>query len=196
MAFQAIQNRWRTTEPKTIVAAALLLLMGVMWLRVFFGNGKPAQALAYVETKQTEDVKVEPAVDIEPVPLPIIAGRHDRLTKDYFAVALWPQQQQLQPQDVQRHLENHAERQRRDFISTLPSRLNIEVVLMPTGQEPAKVCLNGKVLAEGQALILKDKDQIYELIITQIKPHAITIVCDQETIVLPFGDQEFEQTDN
>lgn len=196
MALQAIQHRWRTIEPKTVVAAALLLLMGIMWVRVFFSSGKPAQAVAYSETNQTQEVKAEPAIHIEPVPLPVIAGRNDRLTKDYFAVALWPQQRSSMPQDVQASLRNDAEQQRHDFINTLSSRLSIDAVLMPTGQEPAKVCLNGKVLAEGQALTLKDKDQTYELTITQIKPNAITIVCDQKTIVLPFGDQEFDQSDN
>lgn len=196
MALQAIQHRWRTIEPKTVVAAALLLLMGIMWMRVFFTSGKPAQAAAYSETKEKEQVKAEPAVNIEPVPLPVIAGRNDRLTKDYFAVVLWPQQHSSTPQDVQGRLRNDAEQQRLDFVNTLLSRLSIDAVLMPTGQEPAKVCLNGKVLTEGQTLTLKDKDQTYELTITQIKPNAITIVCDQKAIVLPFGDQEFAQPDN
>lgn len=186
MRLQTVQTRLRMTEPKTIVAAALVFLMAMLWLRVLTGN-KPSSAQASSASLAAQTASA-PVVLIEPVALPSVVGRNDTVVNDFFAAALWPASDDTADKTPPPPAVDPIVAQREAFLNALPSKLVVDAIIQPTGDEAAKACLDGKVYAEGQTFVLKQQGQVYEVTVWKIEPHRVLLTSGQKTIVLPFAD--------
>lgn len=190
----AAGNPLRTLSPKTVVAIVLMVLMGILWLRVLTGGNT---GLSTVQAaKLTDDVATARStapVRIMPNVLPLIEGRHDTLRRDFFSQDNWPGFNQ--PDNTPAaptgfsDLERQLQRKKAAF-EDLAKTLNLDAILRATGDGPARVCIDGKVLMQGQSLTVKTNTENYELTVSEIGENQVVLTWNNWNVVLKMTQPE------
>jgi hypothetical protein len=76
-------------EKKKAVAACLIAVMAIMWIRVLTKQAPQAAEAAFMtEQLNAEDVSNQ-ELNISFIELPKVAGRNDVITRDFFASKGW-----------------------------------------------------------------------------------------------------------
>lgn len=159
-----------TVNPKLIVAAVLLTLMGILWLRVFFrGRTGPARAQAQSASPAPAAAPAAKPAVLHPVLLPVEAGRHDHLQGNPFVL----DRSRWTPAAVSSPLEEESsadagEQKHRTNLQRISQRLVLEAVVRNPDGVPIKACVDGKVLFKGSLFKVKENGEIYELKVTEI----------------------------
>ncbi len=191
--YSAASHRLRTMNPKTVAAVLLMALMGVLWLRVAMrGRMGPMAAEGAV---MVQEVATQPgtAVSIVSKALPVVAGRNDVLVCDFFSAANWPGFGQTGPviESVGSLSEDEQqEKLRKAVFDTLIRTINLDAIIQAAGDSPARVCIDGKVLTQGQALTVKREKEQYELTVSEIGEHQVVLTWNQWSVVLKMAQTE------
>jgi len=189
----AANMRLRSMNPKTVAAVALMTVMGLMWARVLLRGKTPAEAAAAESTAVQTTVSTPTAapVRIVPSPLPVMAGRNDMLTRDFFAPDNWPGLTRPEKTAAtQPSSQDAGDRQRLAFIAGLEKTLTLEAIIQGAGDTPVRACIEGKVLAVGQHLTIKNGSETYELAVSDIGDEQVVLICDRQRIVLKMPPSE------
>jgi len=171
-------------NPKMVTATILLIMMAILWLRVFLrGRSGPAMARANgAESVQVSLPAADPmvrSVSIHPVSLPVVPGRHDRLAIDPFVFdrAKWyGPVEDTQPENTGISKTDAEEQKHRANLQRISERLVLEAVVKDTNGVPIKACVNGTVLFKGSTIQVKENGEIYELTVTEVRATEIKLV--------------------
>lgn len=82
---KAAAVRSAAQRKKLAIAILLLLVMAVLWMRVFAGKGGPNTASAIPDINAVNAIAEPAALKVVYIELPVIAQRHDILANDFFA---------------------------------------------------------------------------------------------------------------
>lgn len=162
--------------PKAVLAAVLLLVMALLWLRVFLrGRGGPelveAQALPEQVSSPTSRRATSPSIVMERVALPVVAGWHDQLERDPFVFdrSKWPGLEEPAAVSVQSRPSESSEKQQRNaLLQKVVGELILQAIIKDPSGVPIQACLNGTVLAVGGRLKIRSHGEIYEFTLTEI----------------------------
>lgn len=192
--FAAAPNRFQLPSPKTIAAICLVALMGVLWLRVLTrGRSGPSAAEAAIVAEAGETVQPAASLRIVPVALPVVGGRNDVLTCDFFSPANWPglTQSNIKPEPAAVDLseQQQLEKQRQAF-EAMTKTINLDAIIQASGDTPARVCIDGKVLTQGQTLTVKCQTEKYELTVSEIGEYQVALTWKQWSAILKMAQVE------
>lgn len=183
----------QSLSPKTIAAIALMAVMGLLWLRVLT-NGKtgPAAAQASQTTERTAAQAAAP-LKITPVTLPVIAGRHDTLKSDFFSLDNWGEFNQTTAARQTSSDLSDQERlalRHKTFIEGLFKTLNLDAILHGTDGAPARACIDGNVLTQGQTLTVKNNTETYDVTVSEIGESQVVLTWNEWNAVLNMTQPE------
>lgn len=194
--FSAADARFRSLNPKTVIAICLLVVMGVLWVRVLTRgrDGGLAVVKAAGDVEAPTSGSRAAAARIEPVLLPVVKGRNDVLTRDFFSPANWPGFTESEKQPEQKPAtglseQQQLERERQNF-EAMTRTLNLDAIIQASGPEPARVCIDGKVLTAGQTLAVKCESEKYELTVSEIGEYQVVLTWKQWSAVLKMAQVE------
>lgn len=189
-----------TVNPKMVLAAVLLLVMAVLWLRVFLrGRSGPetVQAQIPVEPSAGEQAaggRTESKVLLQPRLLPVLAGRHDRPERDPFVFdrSQWfrPERQilDIQPQEP---VSSSAGQGREILAKKIAKDLILQAVIKDPSGIPVQACVNGVVLARGGVLKLKENGEMYELKVSEIGSQHVKFEYEDMVFVVKMPSLEW-----
>ena len=167
---------------RIFLAAGLLLVMGLMWVRVLLRK-HPAQAKAAPDAKSAQ--KAQPDAKEAPfasyVALPFVAGRHDCLGKNVFTTDNWPdfsapaRSQAVTPVNTGDPVAAEAERIVRSIaISGIMGEANaIEAFVQYEGQY--------MVLSPGSRLNIARGERTFEFTVTEIQSKKLVLSWNSKT---------------
>lgn len=187
-------NPLQTLSPKTIAAIVLMALMAVLWLRVLTrGQAGPSAAQAAVLVTETATTRPAAPLRVTPVDLPVIEGRHDSLRRDFFSPDNWPAFRQVDstpPAETGLSDRERLTQQHKAIVDNLAKTLNLDAILNGADGTSARVCIDGKVLTQGQALLVKRNTETYELTVSEIGEHQVVLTWNDWSVVLKMTQPE------
>jgi len=159
-----------------VLAAVLLLVMAVLWLRVFLrGRSGPETVQAQVPIEpsagQASGERTASKVLLQPRLLPVLAGQHERPERDPFVFdrSKWfhteRQASEVQPQEP---TTSSAGRERGVLSQKIAKDLILQAVIKDPAGVPTQACVNGVVLSRGGILKVKENGETYELKVSDI----------------------------
>jgi hypothetical protein len=185
-----------TANPKVVAATILLIIMMSLWARVLLrGRSGPARANAQDSPSVVQPVtSTEKKILIQPVSLPVIAGRHDRLMSDPFILnrARWfgkTDEASQMPAGTQ--TKDAAEQKHWTNLQAISQRLVLEAVVAGPDGVPIKACVNGTVLFKGSMIKVKENGELYDLKVTEVSASEIKLVWQVYTLTIKMPSSEW-----
>lgn len=182
------------------MAAALLLLMAVLWLRVFLrGHSEPAAVQAQtlpgqIASQPSGGSSATKAV-LQPLSLPMVKGRHDRLWRDPFVAqrSEWSAQADnpASVESPQEEKEPSEEQRRQADLQKIARTVLLQAVIKDPAGVPVQACVNGTVLSRGETLKVKENGKIYELKLTDIGASEVQFCCQALSFTVQMPSSEW-----
>ena len=193
--FSKAAHPLQTISPKTAAAVLLMALMAVLWGRVLIrGRSGPAaaQAAELLNEAAAASTRTVAPLKITPVTLPVIEGRHDTLSRDFFSPDNWSgfSRAARPAEPVVASDQELLEKQRNAYFSGLAKTLNLDAIIQGSAAAPARVCIEGKVLTQGQTLSVKNDTETYELTVSEIGEHQVVLTWNHWSVVLKMAQPE------
>ncbi|MEJ5259431.1 MAG: hypothetical protein WHS88_04490 [Anaerohalosphaeraceae bacterium] len=186
-----------TMNPKAVLAAVLLLVMAVLWLRVFLrGRSGPeeaqAQSLLSGPAERSAEEPAAPKLLIEARPLPVESERHGRTETNpfVFAPAKWFPAEIQSSVSVQEPADSTAAIQK-GLLEKIAGQLLLQAVIKDPGGVPVQVCVNGVVLSRGGTLKIREKGEIYELRVREIGTQEVQFDCLDNVLTVKMPSSEW-----
>lgn len=173
-------------KKKVVLAACLIAVMAFMWIRVLRKDA-PRAAEANSLTQQgaplSQGQQNSPS-KISFVELPKVAGRHDVITRDFFAPGHWWKSiKGLQGENLSGADEVKLVSSRGDqgVINLLTARLKLGAIVE---DKNLQVFMNGKLLSVGEKLLIREGDRTFECEVVRIEESQVVIRCEQAEVTL------------
>ncbi|RKY10370.1 MAG: hypothetical protein DRP65_06750 [Planctomycetota bacterium] len=168
-------------RPKVVAATLLVTVMAGMWIKVIINNraGKnEAVAVANAATQaQAAEAQMQQQVKISLIPLPVVPGRNDTITRNIFTAAAWNVFPSADADVSGGPIRSHED----DFIDKIAQSLSLEAVI--AGPNP-EAFIGNKLVSVGQTLPVRYNDKIYEFTVAQINENKVVLKWDDVTVVL------------
>ena len=164
-------GRVEAEKKKAVFAFCLVAMMVFMWVRVLTSQApQPVEAMMLEEqlAEETQD-----DVKVSFIELPVIKGRNDVLTKDFFAV-------NGESFENAREL-NIVSMDDEAIVRRIADRLILEAI--SSGPMP-QAFINNKLLSVGDKLTVADGDDRYECEVIGIEGNVVIIRFDNSEIKL------------
>lgn len=167
---------------KSMVAACLIGLMILMWVRVFAKKHSPRTAEAAL-TAQAESLsgRGRNEVKIRFIKLPEIKGRNDILSRDFFAVEEWENfikdadGNTNKVEEVNVIVEDDSgQGRRRKAVLRLARQLKLDVIAL--GKRP-EAFIENTLVSVGDKLQVEDKGRLYEFDVIEIGEKEVVLMC-------------------
>ncbi|MCE5186322.1 MAG: hypothetical protein LLF76_09380 [Planctomycetaceae bacterium] len=184
-------------SPKTMAAVVLMATMAILWGRVLLrGRSGPATAQAQEAAavpQQTMETVQTPQMQFEPVELPFVAGRNDRLGADLFSKQRWtafdfedavqgPVEIAVDAKTEEKmHLAN---------LDAIAKETVLEAVIRTADGSGMQAFIGGKVLTVGQVLTVKRQMQVYDLLVSEISPREAVLTWNAYSIRLKITESQ------
>jgi len=182
-----------------VLATVLLLVMAVLWLRVFLkGRSGPETVQAQVPIEpssggRTAGERTESKVLLQPRLLPVLTGQHDRPERDPFVFdrSKWfPSGRQAS--DVQSEEPVSSTRQERDvLVQKIAKGMILQAVIKDPAGVPVQACVNGVVLSRGGILKVKENGETYELKVSDIGSQHVQFECQDMVFTVKMPSSEW-----
>lgn len=173
-------------EKKKAVAACLIAVMAIMWVRVLTKQApEAAEAVSMTEQLNAEGTSNR-ELNVSFIELPQVAGRNDVITRDFFASSDW------------RHFESGKERNlavieevkvvskngNEEVIRKVAEKLKLEAIVVLSNNPRAFI--NNKVISVGDKVLIRDGVDIYECEVIEIKEkeNKVVIKCREAEVTL------------
>jgi hypothetical protein len=176
-----ILARLAAEKKKSIIAVCLIVVMILMWVRLFVKKGP--QSAEAAETAQVTAGQTGPELKVSFIKLPNVAGRNDMLTRDFFTVSNW--------QDFVAGREGNSGGIKEvsvvpnggseETIRLVAGRLRLEAIVL--GENP-RAFINDKLLSVGDKLLIEDGINMYECEVAKIEETKVVIRCGQAEVTL------------
>jgi hypothetical protein len=171
-------------KKKTVIAVCLITVMAFMWVKVLIKKA-PQDAQASPAAKQeSPDVQTGSQLKVSFIDLPEVAGRNDVITRDFFDVDGWQEfvgdkegNRSASIKDVNVASGDGSE----EVVRTVVEKLKLEAIVL--GKNP-QVFINGKLLSQGDKLLIGDATRTYECEVVGIEENEVVIRCGKSQVVL------------
>lgn len=181
-------------SPKTVTAAVLVSLMGLMWLRLLFQGGpKSAEAEPIAAAEVTASPAAAP-FSVRAAPLTFQKGFHDQLHRDPFsaASARWFGAAPEAAAEVEAGL-SEAERERQKHernLKEIADYLTIEAIIH-NADGSRQAFASGKVVMTGSKLKVARNGHIYELTAEEITDTEVIFTWQAFSITVTMSPSEW-----
>jgi len=159
----------RGRRKKPLFAVALLVIMAVMWLRVFGDKGPQTADADQPAEPGAANAKIE--IEIAYVQLPKVPGRNDCISRDFFALdsslGNRTEVEMVQGDDTN------------SIVRTLTKQVRLEAIVL--GGKP-HAFINDKYLSAGDRMLIRDGSDEYDCEIVSIEENTVMIRCQQTEI--------------
>lgn len=163
---------------KTVLAAGLLAVMGIMWMRVLTGKKTPSANAASNPTETTETTEA-PATKLEFIELPVIEGRNDCIGRDVFsAEALSSFRRESPSQGTGTDTEVRTETSQK--IQEVANRVLTLVAIF----EGPRAYINDQVVGIGETLSVTEGDATYAFEVVRIENDSVLVKCRDKEVML------------
>jgi hypothetical protein len=171
-------------KKKAVLALSLIIVMFVMWFRVFSGK-KPSAVEAKSETKQgaIED-KSEPQIKISFVELPKVPVLNDVIKNDFFTLCSW---QSLIKNEEGKNLNRIQEvsvftkNGSKEVITRAAQKLKLEAIFLADNPQ---AYINNKLLSPSDKLLIRNEGGTYEFEVIGIYEDFVLLRCGKAQITL------------
>jgi hypothetical protein len=185
----------QSISPKVMAMTVLLVVMGILWGRVLLKGG-PAAANAQ-DALSAQEIISDPAVDgvrIEPVELPVLPGRNDRISNNLFGSENWTAFTLNQNQsDVNGGVKvdgsaDSAELTHRASLERIAGRLMLEAVICDAQNRPFQAFVDDKILSVGSTLTVQEGPDQYVLMLEEISEKEVSFSWNEMSVVLKMAE--------
>lgn len=183
-----VGNPIGTMQPKTIAAVILVAVMGVLWVRVLLRSGPDSAlanpATANIDLAQQEAVGSE--IQIRPVSLTEIPGRHDTITADFFRVdrcSTWGQKSESAAPTTKA-----ADNQR--MVNELIKAIALEAIIKDAQGNAEKASINGTLVVAGSVLQVPVRNEMQSVRVITIEPGRVRLNWQDRSIDIEMPDQK------
>ena len=172
-------------KKKTGIALFLIVVMAVMWGKVLIKKGPQiAQATPAIQETALER-QLDEAMQITYLDLPQISGRHDVISRDFFASVGWQdfksEEQEAGTGDFEKEDGIAPIDEIKEVGVIVAERLRLQAIVI--GQNP-QAFINDKLMSAGHKLIVTDGSEMYECEVVEIRENSVLIRCREAEIVL------------
>ncbi|MHC4483163.1 MAG: hypothetical protein ACYSW4_06410 [Planctomycetota bacterium] len=174
-------SRLAAENKKAVIALCLIGVMVFMWVRVL-GGKTPQTAKAAVTARDTGQPNSK--LKISFIELPKVKGRNDALAGDFFDADRWRGFMRdgeggnlTGIEEVSVVSKNGSE----EVIRRVAEKLKLEAIGL--GKNP-QAFINDKLLSAGDKLLVRDKVDVYECEVIEIRENRVFIRCGEAKITL------------
>jgi hypothetical protein len=167
---------------KTVAAVALVAVMAFMWFRVLLGR-KPESADASQKQKQAATGD-DQALSVRFHDLPIIPGRNDCISRDFFAVQDWKRFRKgshVVIATTNAKVPVATPDRTQEAVARVAERLNLEAVLLT---EDPQVFVNNQLMRVGDTLNVEEGAETYNFEIVRIEADSVLVRCRERQLTL------------
>jgi hypothetical protein len=181
-----VAGRLQNVNGKTFAAVVLLSVMVLLWGRVLLrGKSGPASA----DAQQASTVRQAAAQDAQPlqvlpVKLDVLPGRHDRLYKDIFSTDGWDAFALDGGAEKATVSKNSMEEKHRANLEKIAATLKLEAIIRDANGHPFQVFVNDTIFTVGSVLTVKEGPEQYELVLKEIGENEATFTWNETSIIL------------
>lgn len=174
---EKITRGLRADTKKSVLAVCLVLLMGILWLKMFTGQ-TPADASAadnlQLLSEDQADGKNKEYVFVD---LPSVAGRNDVLKLNFFASRDGSATSQIgyMPQESQQAV-----------VRRVANLLRLEA--LGFGKKP-EAFINGKLVYQGDVFFIEDGEDKFECKVLEIEENQVTLLFKDSEIKLKMNEK-------
>lgn len=162
---------------KLIFAMALLVVMGILWIRLFTGKGKPQSASAVAPTAVSAAVS-QTENNVVFVDLPVVPERHNVLANDFFDAKLF---KAFGSGDSSSAItESKGDSQNTGAAEAAVNAM--ELVAIVNDKKP-QAFIEDKLLEEGQSFRFIFHEQDYEFKVVKIHSSKVELECNGAVII-------------
>lgn len=167
---------------KTVLALALLVFMGFLWIRVLTGQ-KPGSAAAAQGSGPAARTQPQTANNLRFVELPRLRGRSDSIYRDFFTI----QDRTLFRQNGARETGTETEVQTsssnrvQEVIQRVAQRLKLTAVSL---SENPQAFINDRLLRVGDRLTIKEDAKVVEFEVLRIYENSVLVKCEDMQLTL------------
>jgi len=187
----------QTLEPKTIAAVVLVLVMVVLWGRALLRKGPASAQAASSSTAQTQDDVVKAKLQIQPVALSRIPGRHDTIASDYFKTDRWTAFEwaasQSSPGTHKTSRPDETQAKPRLSQDAVTQAFTLEAIIKNTQAVPEKACINGAVVSEGSELRARIQNEVVAVTVIAIEANQVRLAWQDYVVELKMPEVESGQ---
>ncbi len=167
---------------KTVLALALLVFMGFLWIRVLTGQ-KPGSAVAARGSGPAAHTQPETANNLQFVELPKLPGRNDSIYGDFFTIQDRALFRPNGAPDTGTETEVHATSSNRaqEVIQRVAQRLKLTAVSL---SENPQAFINDRLLRVGDRLTLREGAKVIEFEVLRIYENSVLVGCEDTQLTL------------
>jgi hypothetical protein len=168
---------------KAILAAGLVAVMAIMWVRLLTGK-KPSSAGAAANSPTETTKETPPPVKVRLIELPEIQGRNDCISRDFFSVETVTGLRRGstdQGTGTDTEVRSNTSRQTQEVIARVAQRLKLEAV---SWSENPAAFINDQLRQVGDTLIVRDDTQAYTFEVLEIQEDSVLVGCNGEKLTL------------
>jgi hypothetical protein len=180
-SIEGLIGRLAAQKKKTAVAFLLVFVMVFMWVKVLVPNVPESAAASVVSDTADES---EPKLKITYIELPVVHGRNDVLTRDFFTVG-----KGFLNSDVMVDVVTGGESE--DLTRHIAEKLKLEAIVL--GNNP-QAFINDKLVSEGDRLVLREGTVDYEFTVVKIAQDKVIVKYKDVEIALKIASG-VEETD-
>ena len=167
-------------KKKTVLAVCLITLMAFMWIKVFIGK-KPASASANPTVSQVTDNQADSDKMVIFMDLPVVEGRNDVITKDFFNANGWKNFTDKNKVVLKQEVKVVSGDRSEKVIRKIAENIKLEAFLM--GDNP-RAYINDKVMSVGDILSVNEANDIYEFEVMMIENSSVILRCGKAEVTL------------
>ena len=159
---------------RLVMAALLLVVMGGLWVRVFWKRSvSTAKAKEGTASQVTVSSDTGPGERLKYTPLPIVPGRHDRLAVDVFSSDNW----QALAERPDKPLSPSAPDARRRMVQDLFGALGLEGIMVNGEHPEAMVEYNGRyhLVSAGSTFDVRHQGVVFTLGVVAITENQVIV---------------------
>lgn len=189
---KGLVNQLAAEKKKAVTALCLIGVMALMWIRVLSRKAPEAAGAEITAIQSNKDVQSNPELELSFIELPKVAGRHDVITRDFFASDHW--RHFIEGQRKRRGIEEVKILSRdgnEEVIKKLIEKLKLEAILV---SENPQAYINGKVIEVGGKMLISEGVNKYECDVVAIEENTVVLKCKEAEITLKLEQESM--TDN
>ncbi len=179
---RALLDHLAVNGKKTVLALALLVFMGFLWIRVLIGQ-KPDSAAAAQDSDPAAHTRPEAADKIQFIELPKLPGRNDSIYRDFFTIEDRARFRRNAARDTGTETEVRAASSNRsqEVILRVAQRLKLTAVSL---SENPQAFINDRLLRIGDRLTIKEGATVIEFEIVRIYENSVLVKCEGTQLTL------------
>ncbi|MBN1359920.1 MAG: hypothetical protein JW993_04980 [Sedimentisphaerales bacterium] len=166
---------------KSILAAGLVAIMAIMWVRVLTGQKPKPGAAASVQPPAAQGAEL-PSVKLRFLELPRIEGRNDCIRRDFFsAQALTGFRRDSTPHSTSTDTEvrTGTSQQNQEVVARVAQKLRVEAVL-----EGPRAFIDDRLVGVGETLTVKEGTATYVFEVVRIHDDSVLVRCKGQEVTL------------